>query len=266
MCEISASIVMYGGADETHTCLESLAKHTLGSNLTSYLIDNDSPDDALQTLKEMGLPENVTVIPLSENVGFGRGHNTVLPLLKSKYHAVVNPDIEITFDVLTAMAQWMDENPTVAICTPALVFPDGKPQYIGKRKPALLPLIARQTNFSFLKKYEDHYLMLDEDLTKPIDVEFCSGSFFLIRTEIFEKIGGFDPKYFMYVEDADITQKALQCGRAVYLPQFTVIHAWHRAAHKQLRQFFWQMRSMFRYFRKWGFRLGKPAKTLSQDK
>lgn len=260
MCNVSASVVMYGGAEETQVCLTSLAEQTKGVSLRVYLVDNHSPNGALEQVETLGVPTNTTTIPLSENVGFGRGHNAVLPFLQSKYHAVINPDIVLQSDILSGMARWMDEHPDVAICTPALVFPDGKPQYIGKRKPALLPLLARQTNFSFLKTYENHYLMLDEDLSKPTDVEFCSGSFFLIRTDIFKKIGGFDPKYFMYVEDADITQKALQHGRAVYLPQFTVVHAWHRAAHKQIKQFFWQCRSMFRYFCKWGFRLGKPAK------
>lgn len=263
MCDISASVVMYGGAEETHTCLESLVQQTKDCCLQIFLVDNNSPDHALETLESLGIPKGVTVISLKENVGFGRGHNHTLAHLQSKYHAVINPDIVLTSDALSQMAKWMDAHPDVAIATPALVFPDGQPQYIGKRKPALLPLLARQTNFSFLKKYEDHYLMLDEDLANPIDVEFCSGSFFLIRTDIFKEIGGFDPKYFMYVEDADITQKALLYGRAVYLPQITVVHVWHRAAHRQLRQFMWQCRSMFRYFRKWGFRLGKPAKNIS---
>lgn len=255
MHKVSATVVMYGAAEETRQCIASLAEKTKGCELTIYLVDNASPGGALAAVTQGGLPPNVTVLPLAKNRGFGCGHNAVLPLLQSEYHAVVNPDILLTEDTLTHMAAWMDAHPDVAIAAPALVFPDGRPQYIGKRKPALLPLLSRQLPGNFLKKYESHYLMLDEDLNKPLDVEFCSGSFFMMRTSIFKKIGGFDEKYFMYVEDADITQKALQRGRAMYLPQFTVVHAWQRAAHRKLRQFFWQLRSMLRYFRKWGFRL-----------
>lgn len=255
MALVSATVVMYGGAAETRKCLQSLAGQTKACGLSVYLVDNASPGGALDAVKEGGLPPNVTVLPLPQNRGFGSGHNAVIPLLQSQYHAVVNPDILLTEDTLSGMAAWMDAHPDVAIAAPALVFPDGRPQHIGKRKPALLPLVARQIPLKCLKKYEDHYLMLDEDLSRPIDVEFCSGSFFMMRTEVFKEIGGFDEKYFMYVEDADITQKALKHGRAVFLPQFTVVHAWHRAAHRQLRQFFWQLRSMLRYFRKWGFRL-----------
>lgn len=259
MFQISASIVMYTGAQEVYRCLASLAQHTKQDSLQLYLIDNASPDQALQQLEQMGIPENVQVLPLPENRGYGSGHNAALPLLQSQYHAVVNPDIEVSSDVLGAMARWMQDHPDVVIATPKLLSLDGSVQHIGKRRPALLPLVYRQTHLSFLKKYETHYLMLDEDLSQPIDVEFCSGSFFMIRTDVYKEFGGFDEKYFMYVEDADITQKALQYGRAVFLPQVEVTHAWHRAAHKNPRQFLWQLKSMGRYFRKWGFRLGSPG-------
>lgn len=255
MHRLSATVVMYGGAEETAACLQSIVEHTPQGSLQLFLVDNASPGGALEALQGQGIPPEVTLLPQQKNRGFGAGHNAVLPLLNSRYHAVVNPDIVLLDDALSALANWMEEHPDVAMVTPRLVFPGGSPQYIAKRRPALLPLVARQVSLPFLKKYEDHYLMLDEDLTKPIDIEFCSGSFFMIRTEIFKAMGGFDEKYFMYVEDADITQKALRHGRAVYYPYVTVVHAWHRAAHKHLKQFLWQLRSMLRYFKKWGFRL-----------
>ena len=58
-------------------------------------------------------------------------------------------------------------------------------------------------------------------------IEFCTGSFAAIRTDVFKTIGGFDPEYFMYVEDADLTQRALCQGLVYLLPQFTATHAWH---------------------------------------
>ena len=253
MRRLSASVVMYGGEDEVKRCLNSLAAYTKDTPAL-YLVDNASPGGALERLQATGLPAEVQVLPQSKNLGYGGGHNTVLPLLDSRYHAVVNPDIEVHSDVLGAMADWMDKHPEAVMTTPKLLFPDGRVQNIAKRRPALLPLLARQLHLGFLKKHEDHYLMLDEDLSVPTEVEFCSGSFFVIRTEVLRKIGGFDEGYFMYVEDADITQKARQCGKAFFLPEVQVTHAWHRAAHRRPRQFWWQLRSMGRYFRKWGFR------------
>lgn len=252
---LSAAVVMYKGADDTRKCLYSMAEHTKGKNMQLFLVDNASPDNELQKLLNEGIPPEVQVIALEQNKGFGAGHNSVIPLLNSKYHAVVNPDIILYDDAVSRISEWMEQHPDVVIATPRLVFPDGRPQHIAKRKPSLFALAARQTGFKFLEKYETRYLMLDEDLSVPRDVEFCSGCFFVIRTDVFKKMGGFDEKYFMYVEDADITQKALKYGRAVYLPQVVVAHAWQRAAHKNPKQFLWQLRSMFRYFRKWGFKL-----------
>lgn len=250
--DVSASVVLYGGAAAARRLLDSFAACEGSTQL--YLVDNASPHDTLGTLEAGGLPPNTKTLRMPKNRGFGAGHNAVLPLLTSRYHAVVNPDIVLPDDAVSQIAAWMDAHPDVVIATPRLLFPDGHPQYTAKRRPAVLPLIARQLRLKSLKKHEDHYLMLDENLNELQDVEFCSGSFFVIRTEVFRKIGGFDEGYFMYVEDADITRKALGEGRAVYLPQVSVVHEWQRDAHRKPRQFFWQMRSMLRYFRKWGWK------------
>ena len=99
----------------------------------------------------------------------------------------------------------------------------------------------------------DSYLMADKDLTKPTEIEFCTGSFSAVDTAVFKAVGGFDEDYFMYVEDADLTQKMRTRGKAYLVPQYTAIHAWHRAAHRSLKPFLWQLRSLLRYFSKWGF-------------
>ena len=107
------------------------------------------------------------------------------------------------------------------------------------------------------RKADDHYTMQDEDLTQPRKIEFCTGSFMAVRTEVYKKIGGFDPEYFMYVEDADLTQKALREGTVWLAPQFGAIHAWHRAPMRDAGKFKMQLVSMGRYFKKWGCGKGK---------
>ena len=102
-------------------------------------------------------------------------------------------------------------------------------------------------------EYNERYLMADKDLTKPTEIEFCTGSFSAVDTAVFKAVGGFDEDYFMYVEDADLTQKMRTRGKAYLVPQYTAIHAWHRAAHRSLKPFLWQLRSLLRYFSKWGF-------------
>ena len=252
MATISACIVTYGGYKEAADAAVSVVQHTKVCPLTLYMVDNASPDGTGRKLMDTAFPENVHVQCLQQNIGFGKGHNSVIPQLNSDYHFVLNPDILIEYDVLSEMSAWMDEHPDVVMATPKLFFPDGRLQVLPKRRPNVLGLLARQ-GMPGLKKYGDRYAMLDKDLSGPTDIQFCTGSFFCIRTEVFRQMGGFDPGYFMYVEDADITQKALQHGRVCYLPQFRAIHAWHRSPNKHLDQAWMQFKSMGRYFRKWGF-------------
>ena len=99
--------------------------------------------------------------------------------------------------------------------------------------------------------------MQEELLSAPRRIEFCTGSFMAVRTDVFKEIGGFDPAYFMYVEDADLTQKVLQKGTVWLAPQFSAIHAWHRAPMRDAGKFKMQLVSMGRYFKKWGCGKGK---------
>ena len=97
----SACIVVYGGGEEAAKAARSLMEHTRGVPLTLTIVDNASPDGAGAYLAAQEFGENVRVVCLPENVGFGSGHNRVLPDLESKYHFVVNPDIllEMTLSV-----------------------------------------------------------------------------------------------------------------------------------------------------------------------
>lgn len=252
--KVSAAIVSYNGFEEVAQAASSVLAFSQGVELDLFIIDNCSPDGTGQRLLESELAQKAKIIALNKNLGFGTGHNMVLSKIDSEYHAVINPDITLSEETLLKICEYMQNNPKVAIVTPRLMFPTGIEQHTAKRRPSFMGLLARQVPVPFLKDTERHYLMLDEDLTKPCEVEFCSGCFFVIRTEIFKKMGGFDEKYFMYVEDADITQKALKYGKAVFYPYTFVYHAWHRDTKKKLKNFVMQIKSMLRYWRKWGFK------------
>ena len=254
MLKISACIVCYNGGGEVIRAAQSLLRETKGCEFTLYLVDNASPDGAGKTLAGFDWPENVHVICLPRNVGFGSGHNQVLPMLNSDYHFVINPDIYVENNVLCQLSEWLSEHLEAVMVTPRLMFPTGEEQVLPKRRPTVFGLVARQGIPGF-GHFGKKYAMQDKDLTQPQQIEFCTGSFFGMRTDVFKAIGGFDEDYFMYVEDADITQKALQKGQVWFLPQFHAYHAWQRAPKKSLKPFFQQLRSMCRYFKKWGFRL-----------
>ena len=253
--EVSACIVAYGGGREAAAAARSVLEQTQGVALRLYLVDNASPDGTGKQLASERFGPACEVLCLPKNVGFGSGHNAVLPKLNSRYHAVINPDITLETDAISMICAWMDAHPKVVMATPRLVFPDGREQYTAKRRPTFLALLARQLPKGPLRRVETHYLMRDADLTQPCEIDFCTGCFFVMRTETFRAMGGFDESYFMYVEDADITRKAQQYGKVMYLPQTYAVHAWHRDANRLWKNFWMQISSMLHYWRKWGFHL-----------
>ena len=260
--KLSACIVVYNGYDEALKAAQTVLQYTRRYPLTLYLVDNASPDGSgprlEQALREGLLApqagQKVVVHCRTRNGGFGTGHNMVLPELDSAFHFILNPDIQLTADTLSGLADWMAAHPDAVMARPSLVFPDGRPQQLPLRRCSMRAMIYRQLPaLKFWKKHNDHYLMLDADLSHPVSIEFCTGSFAGVRTEAFQAVGGFDESYFMYVEDADLTQKMLTRGRAYLVPQYTAIHAWHRAAHRSLKPALWQTGNLIRYFKKWGF-------------
>lgn len=260
MPKLSACIVAYCDYDEVCAAVRSVLRHTPEPEFDLFVVDNGSPDGcgAKLAATDFGDPR-VQVIPLPENIGFGKGHNTVLPRLQSDVHFILNPDILLTENILGPLAAWLLDHPNAAMATPQLHYPDGRLQHLPRRKPTPWLLLARQLAPRLggpFQRADDHYTMQDEDLTQPRPIEFCTGSFMAVRTEVFCRIGGFDPGYFMYVEDADLTQKVLQCGQVWLAPQFHAIHAWHRAPMRDAGKFRMQLASMGRYFKKWGIGKG----------
>ena len=221
---------------------------SVGALFVSY---SDTMQPMRQQLQLGQWSEALAAIPEST----ARDNNYVLDRLTSDVHFILNPDILLTGDVLEDMAAWLLARPGAAMATPQLRYPDGKLQHLPRRKPTPWLLLARQLAPKLggcFKKADDHYTMQDEDLTVPRRIEFCTGSFMAVRTDVFKEIGGFDPGYFMYVEDADLTQKVLQKGTVWLAPQFSAIHAWHRAPMRDAGKFKMQLVSMGRYFKKWG--------------
>ena len=226
--ELSACIVVYNGADEALRAAQTVLDCTRRHPLTLYLVDNASPDGSGQCLAKAAKDgtlhiredQKVEVLCRTENGGFGTGHNTVLSLLQSRVHFILNPDIQLTADTLSDLADWMAQHPGVVMARPALTFPDGRPQRLPLRRCSVRAMVYRQLPcLKFWAKYNERYLMADKDLTKPTEIEFCTGSFSAVDTAVFKDVGGFDEDYFMYVEDADLTQKMRTRGKAYLVPQ-----------------------------------------------
>lgn len=257
--DVTVSIVNYNDYPRTHACIKSILEYTQGVKYKIYVIDNASRDGSAERLAyEFPM---ISVIFCDRNLGYGKANNLVIPRIDSEYHVIMNPDVVLRDDVLKTLYDFMQQHPDVGLCTPATYYLNGNPQPLPKRSPKLRYLIANRVPIPHYEEYRREYRMLDEDLQDVTDIEFVSGCFMFIRTDLFKEQGGFDPRYFMYFEDADLTREIAKRARVVYVPEAGILHGYQRRSAKRLRYFLIHSASMLKYFFKW--RHAVPAKEVS---
>ena len=91
------------------------------------------------------------------------------------------------------------------------------------------------------------------DYNKIIEVPQLSGSFMLINTAILEKSGIFDERYFMYLEDVDLTRRVSEYAKTIFYPAVHIVHEHHRGSYSSIHLLFRHISSAIKYFCKWGF-------------
>jgi GT2 family glycosyltransferase len=97
--------------------------------------------------------------------------------------------------------------------------------------------------------------MADADYNQPFQVPYLSGCCMLFRSETFEAVGGFDERFFLYLEDADLTRSLGMRGRTLHWPAASVVHHWGRGNHRSWKLTLVNFHSAWVYFRKWGLKL-----------
>lgn len=255
LCDCTASIVLYRNPPAVVRDAAAGFLDTDGSVMLC-IVDN-SPTDELRSAFD-GLS---AVYHFSgENTGYGRAHNrAIFSAEPSKYHLVLNPDIRIPAGTVRTLIRFMDCHPDVGMVCPRVLNEDGTDQCLNKRYPSVLDLFVRRFAPNFLhplmKSRLDRYEMRDIGYDRMYDVEAMSGAFMLCRTSVLKKVGGFDPRFFLYFEDFDLSRRVRREGhRTVYCPEASVTHYWTRGAHRSVRMAAIFVVSMYRYFSRWGWK------------
>jgi GT2 family glycosyltransferase len=194
------------------------------------------------------------------NVGYGRANNLVLGRLTSDLHLILNPDVELDREALAHAIAALERNPDVGLLAPAVVGDDGKPQYLCKRYPSLWVLFLRGFAPAGLRHRFaaalDRYEMRDaigEAFVKGVPL--ASGCFMLVRTALLARLGGFDPRYFMYFEDYDLSLRMAREAAVAYEPRARIVHHGGEAARKGWRHVGWFARSAWRFFARHGWKI-----------
>lgn len=231
------------------------------SRVRAYVIDNGEADPSAiaAAAASLGKEAPVELLHGHGNVGYGRANNLVLPRLESDLHLVINPDVELDRDALVAAIDALERDGHLGAVAPAVRGPGGERQYLCKRYPTVWVLflrgfVPRRLRSPFAGQLE-RYEMRDLPQDVPSPVPLASGCFMLLRTELFRRVGGFDPRFFLYFEDYDLSLRLGREAAVAYVPAARIVHHGGEASRKGLRHIGMFARSAWRFFATHGWRI-----------
>jgi N-acetylglucosaminyl-diphospho-decaprenol L-rhamnosyltransferase len=217
----------------------SLLEDIRSANFTQYSIflTLNIPEDETCLRNYADLP--VTLVRNSVALGFGENHNRALAGSLAEYYLVVNPDIRLpSFNIQTLLQPFAQQD--VGAVAPLVLSPAGGVDDSFRKFPKLSRFFARV----ILRKRSPDYKW-DKD---PIAIDWAAGMFVAYRNKAFNQIGGFDSRYFMYLEDADICLRLKMAGWHTLLqPRTSVVHHAQRASRKSFRHLKWHLASAIRF-------------------
>ena len=197
-----------------------------------------------------------------DNPGYGRAVNRLVVRLGPlpPYIGVLNTDLSWESGSFEQLLAWLQQHPQVSLAVPQILDEQGTPQKLCKHHPTVLGLFSRRflpngIKPVWLKRYDRWYVMADQNYEEVFEAPYLSGCCMLIRSEAFRRAGGFDERYFLYLEDADLTRSLARDGRCVHLPVASVVHGWGRGNYSNLGLMAVNLTSAWHYFRKWGWAL-----------
>ena len=254
---ISVVTVNFNTAHHVLRCLETLSVETHPRIAKVVIVDNASSDDSKAQLSQ--LCETVHIEWNTENIGFGRANNQAMEHVDTPFACFINPDVRLTDKSLSSMASYLESNPDVAAVGCAMVSRDGEVAAESFRfEPTKTASIAKYLHIPKAVRralgMPDYYMDFDRVSHKKdsIDVEILSGACMVLRVDAFREIGGFDPDFFLYWEDTDLSVRLRQNGwKLRVLPSVEAIHFKTSSQSRQSLQFWLQFgRSMRLYFKK----------------
>lgn len=227
MTDLSIIIVNYNVKEFLHNSIESIIKASRDFSTEIIVVDNASSDGSVEYISK-SFPY-VKIIANEINLGFGKANNQALEISTGKFIVIINPDTIVKEDTFQNVIEFFKITPQAGMVGCKVLNPDGTLQLACRRSfPGLWTSFTKVTGLSnlfpnsrFFAKYNLTYL--DENQTYEVDA--ISGSFMVLKREVYEKIGGFDPQFFMYGEDLDLCYRTKQAGYKVfYLHTTEIIH------------------------------------------
>jgi len=219
---LSVVLVNYNSGTELRHALESIEREWAGS-WQGIVVDNASTDGSELTTSEFA---SVRLLRNRENVGFGRGVNQGVAASTADRVLIMNPDCRLMGGALSPLMAVLDAEPQCAVAAPRILDPDGSPQGNARGDPDMLTGLFGRTSalrrsLSGLDVARRNVIAADA----PADVDWVSGACMLVKRDALASVGGFDERYFMYWEDADLCRRLRARGYTIrYVPGASAVH------------------------------------------
>ncbi|HEY8708371.1 MAG TPA: glycosyltransferase family 2 protein [Burkholderiaceae bacterium] len=221
--DVSVVVVNYNTAHLLPEMWAALERARGGLNLQTIIIDNASRDDSVALLRR-DFPD-VQLIVNTTNVGFGRANNQALPFIAGRYVLLLNTDAFVAPDTLGKTVAYMDAHADCGILGVRLVGRDGTLQPSCRFFPTPWNVFLQRTG---LKRFFPAERMVDDmawDHASTRECDWVPGCYYLVRRELIEQLGLFDPRFFLYSEEVDHCRVAKNAGwKVVFFADTSVIH------------------------------------------
>lgn len=220
--KVSVIIVHYQVKDLLRNCILSIKKYFQGFEYEIIVVDNNSPDSTWKSLISE-FPE-VNFLALDKNYGFSKANNIGVKSAKGEYVYILNPDTEIEGDYSQEILDFADNQEKFGAL--GLRMHNLKGEFLPESKRSVPALInSFEKLFTTFNNNSKTYYRNDVDEFGIAEVEIMTGANLLLKRSVYEEVGGFDERYFMYGEDIDLCYTILRKGyKNFYYGKYSLLH------------------------------------------
>jgi len=247
--DVSIVIVNYNTKDLLKQCIESVFAKTQDLIYEIIVVDNASSDGSQQMLKEV-FPE-VILVESPENLGFGRANNIGFDYAKGRNIFLLNSDTILLNNAVKILSDYLDDNPKTGICGGNLYDEKEQPLHSFRRSlPSLLfelSVLLGDILFKIIygKNQEFNYT------NKPLKVAYITGADMMINASVLSIAGKFDPDFFMYFEESELSWRVKKAGFSIYsVPSARIIHLESKSFSDNYKKIKMQLNSRSLYYKK----------------
>jgi hypothetical protein len=247
--QLSVIIVTHNSEDHLADCLRHLSKATAGLDLELIVVDNASDRSPRPVIESYF--EQAVVLHNDRNLGFAAAANRGAEKAHGKHLLFLNPDVSVDPGAIANMDGFLAGQPRLGAIGGRLRWPDGTFQPTCRKLPTIYNvLFSRGSVLSRLVPSGEIYTLGDYDT--PTQVPALAATLLMIRRELFVRLGGFDTRFFMYLEDTDLCARLQRRNYVnVFLPAAGGVHYWAEGSRAgRVKRLWHHHNSMWCYFRK----------------